>query len=400
MPQVLERANAGTTYKFIDSDTHLTEPMDLWTSRAPARYRDRVPQVKMHEGRRSWVIDGDKVISLGAHPMSAMLKDLTKVREIGAFHALTYDDVHLGSFDIKERLAFMDDHGVWAQVVYPNILGFGGQRAAKVDPELRLVCSQIFNDAMAEFQEQSGGRICPMAMLPWWDADQAAAETRRIIDLGLKGVNINSAPQGHAGNDGGKLPDLGDPYWDPLWDVCQEARLPVNFHIGSSEQSVDWMGTQGWPGLSNGLRNGIGGAMLFFGNAQTLGNLIYSGLLDRYAGLQFVSVESGIGWIPFLLEALDYQYKEIAGSAGLKRLPSDYFATNFHGSFWFESKFICDSVRQVGIDNCMFQTDFPHPTSLYPIGDIDARLSALTPDERYKVMWGNAAALYRIDGPR
>jgi predicted TIM-barrel fold metal-dependent hydrolase len=49
------------------------------------------------------------------------------------------------------------------------------------------------------------------------------------------------------------------------------------------------------------------GAMLFINNGRVMGNLILSGLLDRYSKLKFVSVESGIGWVPFLLEAIDYE---------------------------------------------------------------------------------------------
>jgi hypothetical protein len=58
------------------------------------------------------------------------------------------------------------------------------------------------------------------------------------------------------------------------------------------------MGRQGWPGLSRDLSSGIMGAMVFFNNGKAMSNLIYSGLFDRYPGLKFVSVESGIGWIP------------------------------------------------------------------------------------------------------
>ena len=73
----------------------------------------------------------------------------------------------------------MDEAGIYAQIVYPNVIGFGGQNTAQVDPELRLVSTQIYNDAMAELQEESGDRLCPMALLPWWDIDAAVKETRR-----------------------------------------------------------------------------------------------------------------------------------------------------------------------------------------------------------------------------
>jgi len=100
-----------------------------------------------------------------------------------------------------------------------------------------------------------------------------------------------------------------------------------------------------------------------------------------------------------VLEALDYQYGETANGKGLKKLPSEYFDTNFRGCFWFEKRNICDTIRQLGVDNCLFQTDFPHPTCLYPMDDIAERLADFDEAERYKVMFGNAARVYSIDLP-
>ena len=194
---VMDAAPAETksAIKVIDADTHLTEPHDLWTKRAPAAMRDRVPQVKMLDGVRSWVIDGNQSIGTGAHPNSSILKQGVKVRDLDHFLKLQFEDVHLGSSSVKERLQIMDEAGIHAQIVYPNILGFGGQASAKVDPELRLTCVQIYNDAMAELQEESGQRLFPMALLPWWDVGQAVKETERCAAMGLRGININSDPR-------------------------------------------------------------------------------------------------------------------------------------------------------------------------------------------------------------
>ncbi|MFM6933281.1 MAG: amidohydrolase family protein, partial [Novosphingobium sp.] len=241
----------------IDADTHLTEPHDLWVKRAPAALRDRVPQVKMLNGQRCWVIDGDKSIGHGAHPNSAVLKEGGKIRDLDTFLKVQFEEVHAGSSSVKERLALMDEAGIFAQIVYPNILGFGGQASARVDPELRLACVQIYNDAMAELQEESGQRLFPMALLPWWDVKQAVIETERCIAMGLKGININSDPHTSKDEDGNLIPDLGTEHWFPLWEVCEDKKLPVNFHIGASETAIDWMGKQGWPSLTRDLRSGI-----------------------------------------------------------------------------------------------------------------------------------------------
>ncbi|TAL02231.1 MAG: amidohydrolase [Rhodospirillaceae bacterium] len=394
--KTLERPQVQSKLKIIDADTHLTEPHDLWIKRAPAALRDRVPQVKMHNGQRSWIIDGDKLIGLGAHPSSAIRKDGSKVRILDDFMHLKFEDIHPGSFDVKARLKVMDDNGIWAHIVYPNVLGFGGQASAKVDPALRLICVQIFNDAMAELQQESGQRLFPMALLPWWDIQEAVRETERAYKLGLRGININSDPHFHTDAQGEKIPDLASPHWDPLWEICQDLALPINFHIGASEQSMDWLGQQGWPSLSRSLQAGLGGAMLFFNNGRVMSNIIYSGALDRYPGLKFVSVESGIGWVPFMLEALEYQLAEIAEDMKFGLTPKEYFKRNFYACFWFEKSDISNMIRSVGVDNVMFETDFPHPTGLYPIDNTELRLSSLTSEERAKVMSLNAAKLYNI----
>jgi predicted TIM-barrel fold metal-dependent hydrolase len=305
--------------------------------------------------------------------------------------------VHPSSYDPHERVKMMDATGVNAQVMYPNILGFGGQHAVKVDDELRLASVEIFNDAMAEYQSDSGQRIFPMALIPWWDVKLAVREIERAKRMGLRGININSDPHNFKTASGENLPDLGAQHWYPMWEVCEALDMPVNFHIGASEQSMDWVGMQGWPGLHRDLRSALGGAMLFINNGRVMGNLILSGLLDRYTQVKFVSVESGIGWLPFLLEAIDYEYQEVgANQAKLQRKPSEYFTSNFSACFWFERRDLTHQIKTVGVDNVLFETDFPHPVCLFPIDDVDSAMSGLSEAEKVKVLSGNAAKLYNI----
>ena len=100
--------------------------------------------------------------------------------------------------------------------------------------------------------------------------------------------------------------------------------------------------------------------MLFINNGRVMGNIILSGLLDRFTKLKFVSVESGIGWLPFLLEAIDCEYQEVgANNAKLQRKPSEYFTSNFHACFWFERRDLSHQIKTVGVDNVLFETDYP-----------------------------------------
>jgi predicted TIM-barrel fold metal-dependent hydrolase len=379
----------------IDADTHYTEPHDLWTSRAPAAYRDRVPRVTDVEGVPTWTVDGRAMQRASAS--SVVHRDGSRCRG-SAFISWTFDDAHPAAYDVPTRLEVMDELGVWAQVVYPNAAGFGGQRfGALDDPTLKLLCATLFNDAMAELQEQSAGRLFPMALLPWWDVEASVAEAQRAAAMGLRGVNMTSDPQN------GGAPDLHARDWDALWEACSDLGLPVSFHIGASDTSLAWFGTSPWPSMGDDQKLAVGSAMMYLTNARVLGNLIFSGVLERHPRLQFVSVESGIGWIPFVLEALTHQIGETAPGAldYLTLSPLEYFRRQLYACFWFERDDIAHSVEQLGADRLLFETDFPHPTCLYPnsLATAAPGLTPLSDDQRRRVLQDNAAELYRIELP-
>jgi uncharacterized protein len=382
--------------RVVDADTHLTEPHDLWTSRAPAAWVDRVPQVRDVDGTPSWTVDGVVLGRAGAS--SVVRRDGSKSRG-SEFIEWPFDEAHLGAHQLEARLAVMDDLGIWAHIVYPNAVGFGGQRFAEVsDPELRLLCATLFNDAMAELQDASHDRLFPMGIVPWWDIDAAVAEVQRIHQLGLHGVNTNADPQ----NQG--LPDLGERHWDPFWEACADLRMPVNFHIGASVSAMSWFGSTPWPSQGPNQKLAIGSAMMYLSNAAVIANLIVSGVLERHPTLQVVSVESGIGWIPFFLQALDHQIRETVPEAAdtLSLTPTEYFQRQIHGCFWFERHGLAEAIAVIGEDHVMFETDFPHPTCLYPDSLVEATpaLATLSPAVRAKVLSTNAIELYHlpIDG--
>lgn len=384
-------AQAFAGIKVIDADTHFTEPFDLWTSRVGAEWADRVPQVRDLDGTPTWFLEG-RPFGV-AQPAACILANGEK-QHGASFMDLRYADVHRGASAVAPRLAMMDSTGIWAQILYPNLLGFGNTKASDYDPALRMVTTTVYNDATAELQAESGNRLLPMALLPWWDIDAAIAEAERTAAMGMKGIITNSDPQ-----DAG-MPDLGDPFWDPLWAACQDLGLPVNFHIGSSQTQRTWFGNTPWPSQGNDQKLAIGGAMMFFSNARVLSNLLFSGVCERFPKLQFVSVESGIGWIPYLLENLDYQVEELAPSSVsyLSMKPSDYFRRQMRACFWFEHGDLAHTIAQVGEDRVMFETDFPHPTCLYgeALGRVADAVAGLPESTRRKVLSENAAKVYNI----
>lgn len=378
--------------KIIDVDTHFSEPWDLWTSRAPASLKDRVPRITKTDGKVHWIIDdGIPIDGGGAGGSSAILRDGSKLGGF-EFFGLTIDEVHEGASTGKARLEVMDQQGIHTQVIYPNLLGFGGQMGKTVDPALRLACVKIFNDAMAELQAESGNRMLPMILLPWWDVKESIAELERGVAMGMRGVNMTSDTQDMEG-----LPPISDPHYDDLFKACVQHDLPVNFHIGGSDSGNTWFATGSWPGLTLNENLAMGGALLLSSNMRVIGNMIMSHMFDRHPGLKVVSVESGVGWIPYLLEGLEYL--SIEQRVTHARPIEDTFREHVFATTFFERRSLLSTVSQLGADNIMFETDFPHPACLYPdwldyLGDTIAQLS---PDERFKIFSGNAAKVYNVD---
>jgi len=377
----------------IDTDSHWSEPHDLWTSRVPASQRELVPHVVEIDGNRRWM--ANKNVDIGpAMPLSVVRKDGSKAIGLDWF-TWGIEDSHAAAYDLHARLEMLDRLGIFAQIVYPNVAGFGNQNFQKIDDrELRLLCARTYNDAMFEIQEKSGGRIFPMALTPWWDIPAAVEEVQRVAELGMRG--IVTTPDPHSVD----LPDLGQPDWDPFWDVCSQLHMPVNFHIGASDIALSFFANAPWPSLDGARQFLVGGMDLAMSNARVLSNLIVSGIPERFPECKFVSVESGIGWLPFYLEMLDYQMEQTApGLLGMK--PSEIFRRQIYATFWFEEMTPKHLIGEIGVENIMFETDFPHATCLYPDGreHLDRIASELDENTRRRVLQDNAAELYRIALP-
>ncbi len=379
-------------YTIIDVDTHVTEVADLWTSRVPAHMRDAVPRVETDaRGRDWWWLGRDRMAPIG----------LTATAGRGDFKQPPrgYADMHAGAFDAQARLKYMDEIGIWAMVMYPNVGGFGAQEFLRLrDPELMLTCVQVYNDWQTEWASADSRRLLPITSIPFWDVAASVREIRRCVALGHHGILFTGDPQSFG------MPVLGDAHWNPLWEAAVEFGLPISFHIGSGNMEG---------GLLRDKVKAYGrmaafaelSVDLFLSNGRQLCDLLMSGVLARYPTIQFVSVESGIGWIPFVLEALDYQFtgnRVAEDRPEFDRLPSAYFTRNVFACYWFEQTAPRRLLDSVGVDNILFETDFPHPTSLY--GDEVGRCIASGLGEcddltRRKILWENAAKLYKVTLP-
>jgi predicted TIM-barrel fold metal-dependent hydrolase len=387
-----------TTYtsdpiRLVDVDSHITEPPDLWSKHAPERLKDRLPQV-VERGDKSphWVIDGQ---DFGPIAYTAVAPDGSRIHGESEHFPGHFHDIHPGSYDLVARLEWLDQRGIDQQVIFPNIGGFSGVRFLTDihDGELRTACVTVYNDAMAELQRSSNNRLFPLAMVPWWEEDGGVTEIRRArTDLGLRGITMCDSPDLYG------FPTLNKPEWEGFWATCEELDLAVAFHIGSGNfKDLTWIERDRGEHLAAQIPNS------FLNNSWVIANLLFSGVLHRRPGLKIFSAETGIGWLPFFMEALDYQWHEnllpeVRRDVWKHALPSEVFRRNFYVSFWFEQFGPAHAIDIVGEDNVMFETDFPHGTALTPrvTEQVAKTLTALDPDVRRKVLRDNAARLFDL----
>jgi predicted TIM-barrel fold metal-dependent hydrolase len=372
--------------KIVDTDTHITEAPDLFTSRAPAASKAKMPRVERINGTDRWFVGDRDFGTLGGNVIRA---DNNKLLGRLAFPKL--EQAHPGGHELKARLQAMDDMGVHAQIGFQNSgVTQAGSLMSLGDPDLALEVIQIYNDASAEFQETSGQRIFNMAHLPFWDQKLLEKEARRCHDLGLRGFVLPDTPE-RVG-----VPSFNHDYWTPFLEMCEATGMPLNFHLNAAidPNTLTWEGFQFEQTLS------VVATMFSIGNAATLGNWMVSGRLDQHPKLKIGLIESGAGWVPFAVEALEHQFREmLAGKRDvLKKQPWDYFRDHFYCTFWFEKIAPKYLLEIIGVDNVMFETDFPHPTSLYPgvqehlkdvLGGYDRTIQK-------KVLQDNAVRLYNL----
>lgn len=377
------------TLPVVDVDAHLTEPPGVWVDRIAARHHERVPHVERRGGADVWVLDGQQVATVGGGAPAGATVGLDET-------AKTYADVHPAAFDADARLAYLDEVGIWAQVLYPNVAGFGGQRFLRLeDPELMLLCVRAYNDFLTEWCSADPTRLLGVAATPFWDPAAAANEVERAAELGHRGILMTGEPQAFG------MPHIGDAHWEPLWRAAESAGLPIHYHLGSGDMSRAFTPERL---AAHGLKStyAFTAVELFMKNATQVCDLLLSGVLERHPDLRFVSVESGIGWIPFMLQAADYSWGEArVPHQGQKTLPSELFERQVYATCWFELLNASPLDPAIPVSNILFETDFPHPICLY--GNVqevfEHGMSAIAEDDRRRILWENAADLYRLAVP-
>jgi predicted TIM-barrel fold metal-dependent hydrolase len=327
-----------------------------------------------------------------------------------ATYEIPYEDL-LGdkgerNWDSARRRSDLELDGQVAEVIFPNTVppffpkvALTSQPPALTagDMDRRWAGLQAHNRWLADFCADAPGRRAGVAQITLYDIEASVAEVRRTHAAGLRGgVLLPGTPPGLG------LPQLFDPCYEPLWQVCAELGVPVNHHTGSASPPMGATDVD---------------AVVFLLEVswwahRALTHLLVGGALDRHPDLQLVFTEQGTAWVPEELAKLDYFFdrmrsadgsqEQVWGRAVVERLslkPSEYWSRQCHVGASFIRPPEVGLRDLVGVDRIMWGSDYPHKESSHPFSHeaMRAAFAGVPHDETARMLGGNAAALYGFD---
>lgn len=381
----------------IDADNHYYEPDDAFTRHIEPAFRDRaIHIVRAPDGSGAPYFGEVPLYALSSTPVDRMGKPGAWVHDKeGRYQALPEDDL-LSPGEVPHfagraaRLAWMDDAGVQATLLWPS-LGLVVENQLRDEPDACVANFRSFNRWIDEewgFHHQD--RIFGVPWLTLIDLDEALTELDYVLEHGARAVGVLFAPVG------GRA--LGEPYFDPFWARLAEAGVPIAFHGAESGYnqllSVHW-GERGRP--PSNAQSAFQRAC-FFGDRpimDALASLVLHNTFGRHPQLRCISVENGASWVPYLLGVLDKAAK--GGAFGewrggkVEDLPSEVF--KHHVSVApFDDDDIRGLVDLLGVERVLLGSDYPHPEGYPdPVTMLDG--AGLTDDEVEQIAHVNGALL-------
>jgi len=376
-------------YNVISADCHVDLiwlPPDLFTANAPAALKERMPYVTEGPRGREWVTKNGASFGLDAGMGSAgrlyepgKIHRSDRMASTGLYEKEQQRVRRLTDPDL--RLQDQDRDGVQAEVLY----GILGATNRLNDNEAAGCMLRIYNDWLADFCSRHPDRYAGLANIPNHSVEEAVAEIERIAKRGnVRGLEIARRHD---------MTALWDPWWNPVWDAIAASGLPVHFHtIGGPGR--DFSKLTGKTLLAARAASITSFQMHM---ADVLMSMIFAGVLEHRPNMKMVIGEAGTGWIPYILDRMDAEWEDQFKELDLKMKPSEYWRRQCYATYQSDPIGV-KLIDELGEDNIMWGSDFPHPDGVWPDSQeyIRRELGHLPEATRRKIVCDNAAKLYRF----
>jgi predicted TIM-barrel fold metal-dependent hydrolase len=318
----------------FSADNHISIADDIFYNRFPDELKEKAPRI--------WYEDG--AYQVGKKGQSFLPGDFSAV-------LMQYDDLPgAASSNIQARIQELREDGVDRELAFPNaILALFHYP----DKQLRELAFRIYNEYIAELQEQSNGHFYGAGLINWWDPAGAKKTLAELKSLGLKTFLL---PLNPGKDDDGNVIDYGSDAMKPVWDEIDAAGLPVTHHIGETPPKT--------PCQFNSVV--VGMMINIDGFREQFAKYLFTGILDDHPSLRIGWFEGGISWVPWALQDAEHlvaSYQHMFNRP-LKHDVRHYWATNMSASFMVDPLGL-QLIDQIGVDKVMWSSDYPHNESTF-----------------------------------
>ena len=356
----------------ISCDCHANEPGNLWHQRIDPQYRSRLPRIEVDAQGVKWVVsDGLR---------------RTRIQE-SIFEGEDLIRTKAGAI-ISERLDDRRRDGVDAEIIFPNK---GLFMWATADAKFAQAQCRAWNDWAWEMYAAYNDRMSPMACISTGDLEGSMAEIERVAKLGFRGLTLPCKPVFNSQD--ARDPNYNQNVFDPMWALIQETGMPITFHIGTGRDPRAASREGG--AIINYVAHALVQAI------EPVTSLCASGVLERFPKIKFAAIESGIGWVPWALDAMDEAARKhhLWAYPKLKKLPSEYFRSNGAATFQEDRPGLILAEAYNLVNNFMWANDYPHAEGTWPHSAeaIEREMGHLKEDSRAKILGLNAAKFFKFD---
>ena len=376
-------------YRRISADCHLDLiwlPPDLFVSQASPAFKERMPYVADGPEGKRWVANNGAFFGLvggvgasGTPYIPGRQHRADKMAEAGLYEEAKRGLRRPGDPDLRAEA--MDRDGVDAEVIYGVLVA-----AAKLnDREAGNELLRIYNDFIIDFCKHYPDRHIGLACLPFSDIDAAVAEAWRVAKLGVKGLELSCSWE---------MEPMWHPNWDPLWQAVNDINLPLHFH---TFPSVDPKMRAQYTGLTQRAMTYSGLCRFQMTLATFLTDMMGAAVFERYPNIRVVFGESGIGWIPYVLDRMDFEWQDQYRDLKLKLKPSEYWRRQCKATFQYD-RVGTKLIDEMGLETLMWGSDFPHPDGVWPDSStyIADQFGHLPPEVTRKMTCENAGRFYGL----
>ena len=362
-------------YLMISCDCHANEPANLWVERIEAKYKSRLPRIEVDEHGVKWAVsDGLRRVRLQESIFEG--EDLIR-NKAGA--------------DVQERLADRRRDGVDAEIIFPNK---GLFMWATTDAGFAQAQCRVWNDWAWETYGPYNDRMSPMASLATADIEGSIREIERVARLGFRGLTLPCKPVFNSQD--ARDPNYNMRLYDPMWALVEETGMPITFHVGTGKDP------RGASKEGGAVTNYVAHALVQA--IEPLAALCSSGVFERFPKLRFAAIESGIGWVPWALDAMDEAYLKhhMWAYPKLKMLPSEYFRAQGAVAFQEDRTGLALALQFNLVDNFLWSNDYPHHEGSWPHSAeaIERQMGGFSDDQRAKILGLNAVRMFNFDAAR